>query len=243
MAESTTVPVVILNPWLCTLGFADPEVHCLQDLPAQTVLFLQVAELARRGLVLHRLLPRIISRKPPHHRRVVERFLHPWLRLVEPLLEKVNAQHPLQTNGWHPLPVFGWCGSIRAHNSGVTPCAEIVRNWHTCRSMGAPTETACSPSGSSSALQNRPRLAKRRRGLMETNPPRNSQSETHRDYGLASRLGRLPVNAKSQQSQRTPSGLKRYRKGKSPIHLRQQVFPPCWRSALCRIAAKTDIDK
>ena len=36
--------------------------------------------------------------------------------------------------------------------------------------------------------QARNRLAKRRRALVEANPPRNSQPETHRDDGPGSRL-------------------------------------------------------
>jgi hypothetical protein len=65
--------------------------------------------------------------------------------------------------------------------SGVSPSLETNRKGHTRRLINS-----CF-SKSSPTLQS-PRLAKRRRALVETNPPRNSQSETHQDDVSGSRL-------------------------------------------------------
>jgi hypothetical protein len=51
---------------------------------------------------------------------------------------------------------------------GVNPFIETKWNWHTCRLMNFATHTVRSP-------PEWPRLVKRRRALVETNPPRNSQ--------------------------------------------------------------------
>src|SRR5664279_951029 len=55
-----------------------------------------MTELAYCGLVRHRLPPQIDVHKLPHHDRVVQRLFQPRVRQVEPLLEKVHSQHPLQ---------------------------------------------------------------------------------------------------------------------------------------------------
>src|SRR5712691_9381658 len=47
--------------------------------------------------------------------------------------------------------VFLEVGTLLAHNDGVTPLVETNCNWHTCRSMIFPTQTAASSSQWSSA--------------------------------------------------------------------------------------------
>ena len=72
------------------------QVHCPQNLFSQVVLFQQVAKLAHRGLVRHRLRSQINPRKLAQRRRVVQRLFHRWVRQIEPMLEKINPQHLLQ---------------------------------------------------------------------------------------------------------------------------------------------------
>ena len=66
--------------------------------PAQAVLFQQMAELADRRLVRHRLSPQVNAHELPHHHRVIQGLFHRRVRQVEPLLQKVNAQHPLHAH-------------------------------------------------------------------------------------------------------------------------------------------------
>ena len=65
---------------------------------SQIMSFQKMAELAHRRLVRHRLAAQIDLRKSPPHRRVVQSFLHRRVRQVEPLLQKIDAQHALQTH-------------------------------------------------------------------------------------------------------------------------------------------------
>ena len=74
---------------------------------AQLVLFQQVAEAAHRRLVGDRLAPQVDVDEATHRQRVVEGLLERQVRQVEPVLEKVDAQHPLQADGGRPLPAFG----------------------------------------------------------------------------------------------------------------------------------------
>src|SRR5215469_17691768 len=57
-----------------------------------------MAEAAHRRLVRHRLAAQIDADKTAHRRRIVERLLHRRVRQVEPLLQEVDAQHPLGPN-------------------------------------------------------------------------------------------------------------------------------------------------
>src|SRR5271166_1271888 len=65
-----------------------------------------MTELAHRGLVRHWLPPQIDAHKLPHHHRVVERLFQPRVRQVEPLLQKVHSQHPLQPHRGPPVACF-----------------------------------------------------------------------------------------------------------------------------------------
>src|ERR1019366_2913508 len=77
-----------------------------QPLP-QLVLLQQMTELAHRGLVRHRFSPQIDAHKLPHPRRIVQRFFHSGVGQVEPLLQKVNPQHPLRPHRRPPIPHLG----------------------------------------------------------------------------------------------------------------------------------------
>jgi hypothetical protein len=70
-------------------------VHCGQHLLAQIVALQQVAELAHRRLVRRRLAAQVDAHKPAHGKRVVKRILDRRIGQVEPLLQEINAQHPL----------------------------------------------------------------------------------------------------------------------------------------------------
>ena len=81
-------------------------------------------------------------------------------------------------------------GTIRAHSRGVNPSVETVCDWHTCRSLDFATQIT-------SSCSHYPRLAKQRRALVETNPPRNNQPETHRDDEPGRRFRPSPCFRKS----------------------------------------------
>src|SRR5215471_12161132 len=55
----------------------------------------QMTEAAHRGLVRRRLATEIDPDKTPHRQRIVKRLLHRRVRQIEPLLQEIDAQHPL----------------------------------------------------------------------------------------------------------------------------------------------------
>ena len=65
---------------------------------AQIVGFEQMAEATHRGLVRHPLAAEIDADKTAHRRRIIERLLYRRVRQIEPLLQEVDAQHPLDPN-------------------------------------------------------------------------------------------------------------------------------------------------
>jgi hypothetical protein len=83
------------------------RLHFVEQLSAQIVLFKQMAEPAHRGLVGHRLAAEVDPDKTPHRLRIVERLLHRRVWQVEPLLQEIDAQHPLAPAGGGQLPGFG----------------------------------------------------------------------------------------------------------------------------------------
>jgi hypothetical protein len=79
-------------------------------MPAQAVLLQQMAELTGRRLVRYRLLPQVNTHKLPHHHRVIQDLFNRRVLQVEPLLQKVNVQHPLYAD-W-PTAI-AWPGIMR----------------------------------------------------------------------------------------------------------------------------------
>lgn len=73
-----------------------------EDSFAEAVRLQQVAELAHRGLVGRALAPQVDAHEGAHGARVVERFFDGGVREVEPLLQEVDPQHPLQPHGRTP---------------------------------------------------------------------------------------------------------------------------------------------
>ena len=67
----------------------------------------QMAELADGGLVRDRPVAQIDPDKGPHDRRVVQRFLHRGVGQIEPVLEEVQPQHALQSDGRATVPDLG----------------------------------------------------------------------------------------------------------------------------------------
>jgi thiamine pyrophosphate-dependent acetolactate synthase large subunit-like protein len=65
---------------------------------AEPVLFEEVAELADRRLIGHRLAAQVDADERAHGRRVVQRFLHGRVREIEPVLEEVHPQHALEAD-------------------------------------------------------------------------------------------------------------------------------------------------
>jgi hypothetical protein len=76
-----------------------------QDLQAQIVRFKQMAKPQDGAFVGKMVLPHVQSGKLTEHRRVVQRLFHGRVRQVEPLLQKVDAQHCFHRKRW--TPTFG----------------------------------------------------------------------------------------------------------------------------------------
>jgi len=62
-------------------------VHAGEDLRTQAMPLQQVAELAHRRLIGHRLLAEVDGNEMTHRHRVVESLFHSRVRQVEPLLQ------------------------------------------------------------------------------------------------------------------------------------------------------------
>ncbi len=93
------------------LGNLDPArlemaVNLLEHPSAQIVLLEQMAETAHRRLVGHRLAAQVDADEAPHRKRVIQRLLDRRIRQVEPVLDKVDAQHPLQADRRATVPGF-----------------------------------------------------------------------------------------------------------------------------------------
>jgi hypothetical protein len=69
--------------------------HLVEQLLAQIVLLEQMTKAAHRRLVGHRLAAEIDADEAAHRRRIVQRLLHRRVRQIEPLLQEIEAQHPL----------------------------------------------------------------------------------------------------------------------------------------------------
>lgn len=104
-------------------------VHALEPRRVQIAPLQQVAELAERGLVRHRFAAQLNVHEPTHREAVIQRFLRPRVRQVEPLLQEVDPQHPLQIPGTPPWPGFGYSGSLSVQSSSHGTTRPIsVRN-------------------------------------------------------------------------------------------------------------------
>ena len=67
-----------------------------KQLIAQVMRFKQMAELTNRGLVRRRLASQVDAHKAAHGPRVIQSFFHGRIGQVEPMLQEMYAQHPLQ---------------------------------------------------------------------------------------------------------------------------------------------------
>src|SRR5262249_46616866 len=74
--------------------------HRVEQPPAQIMLLEQMAEAAHRGFVGDRLAPEIDPDEIAHCPRIVERLFYRRVGQVEPLLQKVYSQHPLDSDWW-----------------------------------------------------------------------------------------------------------------------------------------------
>jgi hypothetical protein len=88
------VPVLRRKP----LGL-QVRAHGLEDAPPKLVALQQMAELADRGLVGHRLMAQVDAGELANRHRLVQRLLNGRITEVEPVLQEVNAQHALQPHG------------------------------------------------------------------------------------------------------------------------------------------------
>ena len=73
-------------------------VHLGEDALAQFVPLEQMTELAHRRLVRRRLAAKIDAHEAAHRRRFIQSVLDRRVGQVEPLLQKVNPQHPLDAH-------------------------------------------------------------------------------------------------------------------------------------------------
>ena len=88
----------------------------VEQLIAQIVLLHQVAELADRGLVRHGFSAEVNPDELAQRSGIVEGFLGSRIRQVEPVLNKMDAQHALDTDGTTPSPL--WLRVERLDNFG-----------------------------------------------------------------------------------------------------------------------------
>src|SRR5712691_4643817 len=72
----------------------------------QPVPLQQMTEVQDRRFIRHLVLAQLDPRKPAHRFAVVKRFFHARVRQVEPLLQKIDAQHLLQPQRWSPIAGF-----------------------------------------------------------------------------------------------------------------------------------------
>ena len=73
-------------------------IHQVEQLVAQVVLFHQMAELADGRLIRRRLSPEIDAYKLAQRLGIIKSFLRSRIREIEPVLQEVNSQHPLNAD-------------------------------------------------------------------------------------------------------------------------------------------------
>ena len=75
------------------------DVDRLQHGAAKIVSLQQMAEVQDGRLIRPRRATQADARKPPQRRRIVQRLFRPRIRQVQPVLQKVDAQHHAQAYG------------------------------------------------------------------------------------------------------------------------------------------------
>ncbi len=91
MVASTMVPPATFSPREARWSFTRSNRAFAQIVPLQ-----QVTEVQDRRLVRHRLATEVDADEPPHGQRVIQRLLRRRVRQIEPVLQEVHPQHPLQ---------------------------------------------------------------------------------------------------------------------------------------------------
>src|SRR3989338_6080713 len=79
----------------------------LKQTLAQLMLFQQMAEFAHRGFIRRAYPSQINAHEFAHGQRVIERLFHRGVGKVEPVLDKVDAQHALKANRRASVSCFG----------------------------------------------------------------------------------------------------------------------------------------
>jgi hypothetical protein len=92
MVASTIVPVVMRIPLL------QIQVHCVQHLATQFMLYQQMTEVENGRLIRNWSAAQIDARETAQHRRLVKRIFHARVGKREPLLQKVNPKHDVQSH-------------------------------------------------------------------------------------------------------------------------------------------------
>ena len=85
------------------LALGEQRAHFLENTPRQFVRLQQMTELQERRRVRHRIDSQSDAREGAQRLAVIERVLARLVGQCIPLLEKVNAQHPLDADRW-PAP-------------------------------------------------------------------------------------------------------------------------------------------
>jgi len=110
MVASTSRPLVRHQSAL-----GQKHANVAKQLLGQAVGFQQVPKLQDRRLIGHRIVHQVDACKAPHRLRIDEHLLHGWIGQVEPLLQQVNAQHPLQR---HRAPAQSSLRIVRLDQGG-----------------------------------------------------------------------------------------------------------------------------
>src|SRR5262245_28373618 len=126
--------------------------HLFEQPPAQIMLLEQMAEAAHRRFVGHRLAAEIDPDKTPHRRRIVERLFDRRVRQVEPLLQEIDAQHPLDTDRRTTIARFGIkrfdqrAQRRPRHNAPSQPETQpVASSWRSARTPLSPASAASLP--------------------------------------------------------------------------------------------------
>ena len=96
--------------------------HRLKQRLTQLILLQQVPEVEDRALVRYRLPSQIDTGKATHRAGLIQRFLRTWVRQVEPVLQEVDAQHPLQPHRWATVTRLGIIG--------LNQCTKLIPRNH-----------------------------------------------------------------------------------------------------------------
>jgi len=107
--------------------FLKIAVDLYKQLIAQIMRFEQMSELADRGLVRCGFTPMVDADEAPHGARVIQGFFHRRIGQIEPVLQKVDAQHAFQADRGAARTFRLWVKRLD-HFAQVTPGVNLLHS-------------------------------------------------------------------------------------------------------------------